>query len=339
MADAEHGDGPDSGTSAGVAGGAQDKPSGARRVLHILGALLVTVVLPVLVLNALVGELGAQAMLVGLLFGAVGSKIGGTRRTLYVAPAIGVAAGLGALTAYDWWWVALLAVVAVLVGAGIRFGWFPALLMITYAAAFATSTDSGEDALVYGVIVGLAVLWGIVLARRFGAAEVVEGHRLPLPAAIGVAIVFGVVLGAGAAIGVALGWSEPYWVPDPILVLTLYIILGKREKIRGKAIGTALGVVASIPVAILGPPPWGVALIATVALTLAVVEAKRYWLMYSLYTFSLVLILADPGEIAHEAEERGVQFLVGIALLVVGLVVLHALGRWLSKRDPLPELA
>jgi hypothetical protein len=82
-----------------------------------------------------------------------------------------------------------------------------------------------------------------------------------------------------------------------------------------------------------------IALIATVALTLAVVEAKRYWLMYGLFTFSLVLILADPGQIAHEAEERGVQILTGIALLAVGLVVLHALGKWLAKRDPLPELA
>jgi Fusaric acid resistance protein-like len=299
----------------------------------------VTIVLPVLVIDALVGELGARAMLAGVLFGAVGSKIGGTRRTLFVAPAIGVAAGLGALTAYDWWWVALLAVVAVIVGAGIRFGWFPALLMIAYAAAFAPATESGEDALVYGVIVGLAVLWGIVLARRFGAVEVVEDRRLSLQSAIGVAIVFGIVLGASAAIGVALGWTEPYWVPEPILILVLYIILGKREKIRGKAIGTAFGVAAALPVAIVGPPPWAIALIATAALTLAVVEAKRYWLMYGLYTFSLVLILADPGQIAHEAEERGVQILTGIALLAVGLVVLHALGKWLAKRDPLPELA
>jgi hypothetical protein len=27
---------------------------------------------------------------------------------LYLAPAIGLAAGLGAFTAYDWWWVGLL---------------------------------------------------------------------------------------------------------------------------------------------------------------------------------------------------------------------------------------
>jgi Fusaric acid resistance protein-like len=308
-------------------------------MMHILGALLVAVVMPVVLVGAVVGELGAGAMLVGLLLGAVGSKIGGTRRTLYLTPAIGLAAWLGALTAYDWWWVALLAVAAVIAGAGIGAGWLPALLMIPFAETFAAPTESGRDALAYGVIVALGALYGIVLARRFGAAPVVEGQRLPRPAATGVAIVFGLVLGASAAIGVALGWTEPYWVPEPVLILVLYILMGKRERIRGKALGTALGAGAAIPVAILAPPAWVIALLATVAILLAVAEANRYWLMYGSYTFSLVLILAAPGQIGVEAEERGVQILAGIGLLVVGLVVLHALGGWLSKRDPMPELS
>lgn len=121
-------------------------------------------------------------MFVGLLFGVVGSKIGGTRRMLYVAPAMGVAAGLGAFTAYDWWWVALLAGVAVLAGAGIGFGWFPALLMLPYIATFVTPVSSGKDAVVYGVIAAIATGYGLVVARRFGAPKVVEGERLPLPA-------------------------------------------------------------------------------------------------------------------------------------------------------------
>ena len=54
------------------------------------------------------GEDGANAMVLGVLVGALGSKIGGTRRMLYLSPAIGLAAGLGAFTAYDWWWVGLL---------------------------------------------------------------------------------------------------------------------------------------------------------------------------------------------------------------------------------------
>jgi hypothetical protein len=187
-------------------------------------------------------------------------------------------------------------------------------------------------------IVAIATLYGIVIARRFGAAAIVEGYRLSPPEAASVAIVFGVVLGGAAAIGVALGWTEPYWVPEPILVLALYVLIGKRDRIRGKAIGTALGVAAAIPVAIIDPPAWVLATVATVAFVLALTQLQRYWLMYGLYTFSLVLLLAAPGQVGFEAEERGVQILVGIGLLVVGLFILHALATWLSKRHPQPEL-
>jgi MFS family permease len=318
--------------------GVQAKPSGARMV-HILVAVLVAVVLPMLAIGAIIGEFAAGAMFVGLLFGVVGSKIGGTRRMLYVAPAMGVAAGLGAFTAYDWWWVALLAGVAVIAGAGIGFGCFPTLLMLPYIATFVTPVSSGKDAVVYGVIAAIATGYGVVVARRFGAPKVVEGERLPLPAAAATAIVFGVVLGASAAIGVALGWTEPYWVPEPVLVLVLYIIVGRRERIREKAIGTAVGVAAAAIVAILAPSAWVLTALAAAAFVLAITQAKRYWLIYGLYTFSLVLALAAPGQIGFEAEERGVQILAGIGLLVVGLVILESPGRWLTRRYPQPELA
>ena len=61
--------------------------------------------------------------------------------------------------------------------------------------------------------------YGIVLARRFGAAAVVEGPRVRAAHATVVALVFGAIVGAGAAIGVALGWSQPYWVPERYLLL------------------------------------------------------------------------------------------------------------------------
>jgi MFS family permease len=335
----EHTEAPDGRAAAGAAAGAQDKPSGARRMVHILAALLVVVVLPALLMAALVGRLGVSAMFIGLLLGAVGAKLGGRHRMLFVAPVIGVAAGLGAITAYDWSWVALLGVVGVIAGAGIGFGWLPPLLMVPYAATFVTPVSSVRSAVTYGAIVAIATLYGVVLARRFGAPEVADGDRLAPPVAASVAIVFGAVLAASGAIGVALGWTEPYWVAEPVLILVLYILMGKRERIREKALGTALGAAAAVPVAILSPPPEVLTAVGVVAFLIALTQAKKYWLMYGLYTFSLVLLLAAPGEVGREAEERGFQILVGIALLVIGLAVVHALGRWFATRDPLPEIA
>ena len=151
-----------------------------------------------------------------------------------------------------------------IIGGGIRFGWLAPLLMVGFAATFATATSSGKTAVEYGVIVGIGTLYGIVLARRFKAPEVVEGQRAPVKTAILVAIVFGVALGATAAIGVALGWTEPYWVPEPVLLLTLYVLIGKQERIREKTIGTTLGVIAVVPVAIVAPPALATTAIAGV---------------------------------------------------------------------------
>ena len=326
-------------TAKADAGGVEAKPSGARRMINILVAVLVGVVLPVIVVGALVGHFGASAMFLGLLLGALGSKLGGTRRMLYLSPALGVAAGLGAGTAYGWWWVALLAVLAVVTGGGIGFGWLPPLLMLPLSATFATALSSAEDAVIFGVIAAIGTLYGVVLARRFGAQQVVEGERQPVRQATVVAIVSGIAVGGAAAIGVALGWTEPYWVPEPILLLTLYILLGKRERIQEKAIGTAVGAAATIPVALLAPSPEVIAVIATVAFLLALTQLKTYWLYYSLYTFAIVLALAAPAQVATEAKERGSEILIGIGLLVVALAILHALAARLAEHDPQPELA
>ena len=314
------------------------KPSRARRTMHILGALLVAVVLPAVVIGVLVGEYGFTAVWTGVLLGGVGAKLGGTRRMGYLAPLMGLAAGLGAFTAYDWWWVALLATVGVIAGAGIGFGWFAPLLMVPFAATFVVPEASARNATVYGLIVGIATLYGVVLARRFGVPEVVDGERLSVPVAAVVALGFGAVMAASASLGVALGWTEPYWVPEPVLILVLYIIMGKRDRIRGKAVGTALGVVAVIPVALVSPPAWVLTALGVVVFLVALTQAKTYWLMYGLYTFALVLLLAAPGGVGFEAEERGFQILAGIALLVLGLAVVHALANRLAARHPQPEL-
>jgi len=312
----------------------------SHRVVQILGAVLVGVVLPGVVVGSLVGSLGVSAMFVGLLLGVAGSKIGGYHRMLLLAPAMGVAAGIGAFTAYDWSWAVLLAVTGLLAGAGIGFGWLPALLMVPFAATFVTPVSTGTDAAIYGVVVGLATLYGVVIARRFGAAAAVDGdHREPM-IAVGVAVVFAAVLGGAASIGVALGWTEPYWVAEPVLVLVLYILMGKRDRIAGKAIGTACGIAAVVPIALLDPPAGVLATLGVVFFGLALTQAKgSYAVMYGLYTFSLVLLLSTPGQVGFEAEERGLQILVGIGLLVVGLVILHAFATRLAKSHPQPELA
>ena len=258
---------------------------------------------------------------------------------LYIAPAFGLAAGLGAFTAYDWWWAALLAFLGVVAGAGTYWGWLPTLLMLPFAATFATPVSSGRNAVIYGVIAGLASVYGVVLARRFQAPANEESQRASLPQALMVATVFGIALGVSASIGVAFGWTEPFWVPEPILILTIYVIVGRRDRIRDKALATGLGVIAALPVALVAFPTWTISIIAASAFVVALTQRQRYWLYYSLYTFALVLVLSTPGNVGSEALQRGSEILAGIGILVVGLAIIQVLGNWLSKRYPQPELA
>ena len=189
--------------------------------------MLVGVVLPAVLVGALVGELGVSALFTGVVWGALGAKLGGTRRMVYVTPLVGIVAGLGAYTAYDWWWVALLAATGVIAGAGYRFGWFAPLLMAPFAATFVTPVSTATSAVTFGAIVAVGTGYGIVIMRRFGAPAVVEGARYSLPVTVVIALAFGAVLGAAAAVGVALSWTEPYWVPEPILILVMYLLMGQ----------------------------------------------------------------------------------------------------------------
>ena len=67
-----------------LASASPQEPSGSHRLLHLLGALLVGVVLPAVLVGALVGELGVSALFTGVVWGAVGAKLAGTRRMVYV---------------------------------------------------------------------------------------------------------------------------------------------------------------------------------------------------------------------------------------------------------------
>ena len=307
-------------------------------MLHVLGAVLVGVVLPAVLIGALVGELGVSALFTGVLWGVLGAKLGGTRRMVYLAPGLGVVAGLAAYSAYDWGWAALLAASGLVAGVGFRFGWFGALLMAPYAATFVTPVSTGTAAVTFGAIVAIGTGYGSVIARRFGAPPVVEGDRYSLPVTALIAVAFGEVLGGAAAVGVALSWTEPYWVPEPILILVMYLLMGRRERIREKALGTALGAAAAVAVAVIAPPAWVLTALAIIALLLAVMQRAVYWRMYGLYTFSLVLYFAAPDDVAFEAEQRGLQILAGIAILIVGLAILHAIGDRVARRYPQAEL-
>lgn len=78
-------------------------------------------------------------------------------------------------------------------------------------------------------------------------------------------------------------------------ILVMYLVMGRRERIRQKALGTAAGASAAVVVAIVAPASWALTVLAVVAMLLAVLLRATYGQLYGLYTFALVLYLATPG--------------------------------------------
>lgn len=313
--------------------------SGVQRATRILGMLVIGAVIPAVVVGVLVGALGVSALFTGVLWGGLGAKLGGTRRMTYVVPAVGVAAGLGSYTAYDWWWAGLLAATGLLSGLGFRLGWFPVLFMAPFAATFVTPTSAVSDAVIFGTVVAVGTGYGIVIVRRFGVPPIIEGDRYSWRVTAVIALMFGGVMGAAAGLGVAWSWSEPYWVPEPVLILVMYVLMGRRERIREKALGTASGAAAAVVIAILAPPTWVLTALTLLAFLAALMQRQVYWRMYGLYTFALVLYFATPDDVAFVAEQRGLQILAGIGLLALGLIAVHAVADRLALRYPQPEPA
>ena len=174
----------------------------------------------------------------------------------------------------------------------------------------------------------------------FGRAPARRWQRVHQPQAdhVGALVEDRLIVGDPAPFG--LGRARRRRVPEPVLLLTLYVLMGKRDRVREKAIGTAVGVIAVAPAAIAAPPALMSSVIAWVAFLLSFAAySKQYWLYYALFTFALVLALAPPGHPGSEAAHRGSEILIATAILVVGLAIVHALGNWLAERYPDPELA
>ena len=213
---------------------------------------------------------------------------------------MGLAAGLGAFTAYDWWWAALLATVGVIAGAGIGFGWFAPLLMVPYAATFVDAGSLCEerdrlrrhrrdrDPLRRGARASVTAFPRLWMA---------SGSPHPSqPSAVG----FGAVMAASASNSASRsdGRSRTGF---PSLC---------SSSCCPSSWGSATGYAGRLCSArrpgsppryswrlCFDPPGWVLTALGVVVFVVALTQAKTYWLMYGLYTFALVMLLAGarPG--------------------------------------------
>ena len=244
----------------------------------------------------------------------------------------------GVITAYHWSWVVLLAVVAVIAGAGMRFGWLPSLLMLTFAATFPVATSLAGHAAAYGGIAAIATLYGVVLARRFST----RGGRGPARLPPGCRRRGGRVRHrtrrrGGDRRGPGLDRARPGagadYHPHPLHPdgqAGADPGEGDRHCARGYRRGTG--------------GDRSAACLAGLRHCRRGVRARVHDVQEVLALLRLVHVRSGPGPGSPgPGRPRGrasrFRILAGIAILVVGLAILYPLAAWLSKRYPEPELA
>jgi uncharacterized membrane protein YccC len=300
---------------------------------------------------AAAGAISTGALLTGFVaFDAPG-------RTRFVwqiltAPAIGAAAGLGALT-FDPGWLAAVtmgivastAALSVAVSARLYVSALTCVLALLLAQGLAPSRDIAVDAMLLGAAgAALQALFSLATApldpteyhaprlddlRRVGTAIRQDiRHR---DRAVRHAVRWGLALAVGVAAGhiVHLG-PHGYWIPLTVLFVLRPEESETVERIAMRAAGTVLGLVVGTPLAIaLGGSPAAESLAIAVAAAFAfALLAIEYALFTTAITCLIVLLSHALGESAWTAAgQRAIATLLGIAIVVVVVAIWVAPAR------------
>ena len=306
-------------------------------VLHRLAkaalAVLALVVAPALAGWAVGGVVGAAAVILGGLMGALMALGAGWRHARAAVPAMAVALPVAGLLSGTWAWAALVTAIAAAGGAMSRHGLQRIGLTVALVAAVAPHAEGTRDAVVAAVLVVLGGLLGVQLARRAGAAETSPARETTPAHAAAVALGIGVATAVACALALWLPVAHGVWIPMTVLLVAMPSSEGFARHAGERLVGTVIGVVVLLPLGFLDLPRAASLALSLVCLVLALGWTRPTWLLAATSTMAVVLLLAPAEQTVDVASTRLLDTLIGIA--VISAVVV--LGRVLLPRpdDPL----
>jgi hypothetical protein len=264
------------------------------------------------------------------------------RWQLAVAPGIGLAAALGALTA-DPAWLAVVTMTAFASASGLTFAVSPrvgivgltCVLALLLAQGLALGEGDAAAALAFGTagaalsaLVSLGT--GLVLAKaedqspQPAIGEAVERIRMALAtrsASFWHGLRWGCALGIGTAAShlVDLG-PHGYWIPLTVLFVLRPSPDETIERIVMRAVGTVAGLIAAtVLAALLGRHAIPLTLVITLAAGYSyALLPLQYALFTAAVTILVVLLVYALGEAASEAvDERAIGTAIGLAIVAL----------------------
>lgn len=309
----------------------------ARSRLHrvglIVATLLLAVVLPAVIAGAVAGSAAVTATLLGTGGALAGASRSGWSRALRVIPLVMVATAVASWAGIGWTWVAVLAVMGAIGGAGYAAGYLPAVLYGALAPEVVPQAASLRDAMLVALFAGAGGVIGVLLGRRLGAPP---ATRVPaVPRRIAVHVVAGastaIGLGGAAALAVATGIPHGYWIPLTVSVVAPALVRGDTRHCRQRLLGNIGGLALTIPLSLVPMPSWGFYVASFALFTAAFSVMSRNYGWYALLESAAVVFLVSGGQQVAEIGE------VRAGATVIGFILVAATAggaAWLLRRMP-----
>ena len=302
------------------------------RVLIIVASVLLVFVLPVVLANAVAGPTAAYAVLMGSAAVLSGSTRSGWARTVKVIPYIGVLGFLAASVAYGWGWVAIMAVVGLVAGAGYPFGYLPALLSAGFVPTLVHPTSGPRDAVVAGILAMCGAAMTLELARRLGFPRTTPPPPRVDGGAALMAVVGLVMMGGGSAIAIATGLPHGYWIPLTLIAVVPALSTGTSHRGRDRLVGTLAALLIVFPVSFIPMPPWMFYVLGTVLYISALVVMRKSYAYYAFLEAAAVVMLVSAGQdVLATGADRVISAIIAIILLVIAVPVVTFILRHLPK--------
>ncbi len=301
-------------------------------VLIIAASVLLVFVLPVILANALAGPTAAYAVLMGSAAVLSGASRSGWARTVKVIPYIGLLGFLAASVAYGWGWVAVMAVVGLVAGAGYPFGYLPVLLSAGFVPTLVHPTPGTRDAVVAGILAMCGAAMTLELARRLGFPRTTPSPPRVDGGGALMAVVGVVMMGGGSAIAIATGLPHGYWIPLTLIAVVPALSTGASHRGRDRLVGTLAALLIVFPVSFIPMPPWMFYVLGTLLYISALVVMRKSYTFYAFVEAAAVVMLVSAGQdVLATGADRAISAIIAIILLVVAVPVVTFILRHLPR--------
>jgi hypothetical protein len=295
-----------------------------RRRLPAVAVLVAgLLVVPAVAGGLVAGSAGALAAGLGAVFTLLVALRAGVGLALRVLPGLVLVMGLAGLAAGTWWWVALLVALAVLAGLGSTRGLLVPAALAGMLAASAPPLGSEENLVVRLAAATLAALYVVAVGRRLGLPAEVPLARTPAGTAVPIAVVLAVAVGIAATVALRWGDAYAYWIPVSVFLLSMPTPgIRLHAAARERLLGTALGLVAGVPLVAVGLPGAVRIPIAVLLLLLVLAVPRPLALNAGMMTALLVMLLDGPTGEVSVGVMRLLDVAIAAALVAAGVAVL-----------------